>query len=143
MLASAGAASTDALSFCAADLLSDAGWPAAVAGCGHVLHVASPFPIGVPKHEDELIRPARDGALRVLKAARDAGVRRVVDWLVRLVAVFDPSIRQIVPELGRIKNASHDKATRLLGWKPRSNDGSVLATAESLLRLGLIRGSGK
>ena len=56
----------------------DAGWPQAVAGCDFVLHVASPFPAGVPKHEDELIIPARDGALRVLRAARAAGVKRVV-----------------------------------------------------------------
>jgi nucleoside-diphosphate-sugar epimerase len=62
----------------AADLEADAGWPEAVAGCDYVLHVASPFPLGQPKHEDELIVPARDGALRVLRAARDAGVRRVV-----------------------------------------------------------------
>ena len=56
----------------------DAGWPEAVAGCDYVLHVASPFPADLPKHEDELIVPAREGALRVLRAARDAGVRRVV-----------------------------------------------------------------
>jgi nucleoside-diphosphate-sugar epimerase len=62
----------------AADLTHDAGWGAAVDGCTYVLHVASPFPLGQPKHEDELIVPARDGALRVLRAARDAGVRRVV-----------------------------------------------------------------
>jgi nucleoside-diphosphate-sugar epimerase len=62
----------------AADLTADAGWAEAVAGCDAVLHVASPFPLGQPKHEDELIVPARDGALRVLRAARDAGVRRVV-----------------------------------------------------------------
>src|SRR3954466_354092 len=62
----------------AADLTADAGWAEAVAGCASVLHVASPFPLGQPKHEDELIVPARDGSLRVLKAARDAGVKRVV-----------------------------------------------------------------
>src|SRR3954471_12438490 len=62
----------------AADLTADAGWADAVAGCEYVLHVASPFPLAQPKHEDELIVPARDGALRVLRAAREAGVRRVV-----------------------------------------------------------------
>lgn len=66
------------LSFAVADLLSDAGWAEAVACCAFVLHVASPFPQGVPKHEDDLIIPARDGTLRVLAAARDAGVKRVV-----------------------------------------------------------------
>ena len=47
-------------------------------GCDYVQHVASPLPYEAPAHEDDLIRPARDGTLRVLKAARDAGVKRVV-----------------------------------------------------------------
>ena len=58
--------------------MSDTGWAKAVAGCDFVLHVASPFPPNIPNHEDELIIPAREGALRVLRAARDAGVKRVV-----------------------------------------------------------------
>ena len=78
MLKAGGVEPGDRLSFAMADLTSDAGWPQAVAGCGYVLHVASPFPPGVPKHEDDLIIPAREGALRVLRAARDAGVKRVV-----------------------------------------------------------------
>jgi len=78
MLKAGGVEPGDRLSFAMADLTSDAGWPQAVAGCDYVLHVASPFPPGVPKHEDDLIIPAREGALRVLRAARDAGVKRVV-----------------------------------------------------------------
>ena len=78
LLKQGGADAGDRLSFYAADLESDAGWREAVAGCDYVLHVASPFPAAVPKHEDELIVPAREGALRVLRAARDAGVKRVV-----------------------------------------------------------------
>jgi dihydroflavonol-4-reductase len=78
VLASAGIASDAPLSFVVADLTSDDGWNAAVEGCTYVLHVASPFPLDVPKHEDDLIIPARDGALRVLRASRDAGVDRVV-----------------------------------------------------------------
>jgi len=66
------------LSVFVADLGSDAGWGEAVRGCEYVQHVASPLPAKAPKHEDEVIIPARDGALRVLRAARDAGVRRVV-----------------------------------------------------------------
>jgi nucleoside-diphosphate-sugar epimerase len=62
----------------AADLMSDAGWPEAVAGCRYVLHVASPFPPEQPQDPQELIVPARDGALRVLRAALAAGVERVV-----------------------------------------------------------------
>ncbi len=70
--------SGNALSFVAADLESDDGWQQAVGGCRYVLHVASPLPAGNPRSDDELVRPARDGALRVLRAARDAGVKRVV-----------------------------------------------------------------
>lgn len=299
MLKQGGAGETgNRLTFVAADLQADAGWPQASAGCDHVLHVASPFPVGVPRHEDELIVPARDGALRVLRAARDAGVRRVVltssyaaigyghppqaapfdetswtdataaglsayvrsktlaeraawdfmareggdlelavvnpvavfgpvlgpdyaasivlvqrllagtvpgcprlqfglvdvrdvaqlhvramtdpaargerflaaagdflsvreiaqvlkrrlgararrvptwqlpDWLVRLAAIADPTVRQVLPELGKVKNATNAKARRLLGWTPRSNEDAIVATAESLLALGLVK----
>lgn len=66
------------LSFVEADLTSDHNWDEAVKDCDYVLHVASPFPAQDPKDENELIIPARDGALRVLKASRDAGVKRVV-----------------------------------------------------------------
>jgi dihydroflavonol-4-reductase len=290
-----GAESADALSFVTADLMADAGWKDAVSGCDFVLHVASPFPLGPPKHEDDLIVPAREGALRVLAAARDVEVRRVVmtssfaaigygvaprdvpfteedwsnpdgdgvsayaksktlaeraawdfiagersglelavvnpvgvfgpvlgpdfstsiqlvkrlldgampglprvafgivdvrdvadlhvramtapaaagerflavagefmtvpeiaavlrermgadakkvptrvlpDWLVRLVSRFDSSVKQIVPELGKVKQASNAKAKRVLGWAPRSNEEAIVATAESLVRLG-------
>ncbi|MET0559749.1 MAG: aldehyde reductase [Solirubrobacterales bacterium] len=61
-----------------ADLLADEGWAGAVAGCDYVLHVASPFPPAQPQDPDELIVPARDGTLRVLRAALNAGVERVV-----------------------------------------------------------------
>lgn len=66
------------LSFFRADLDGDEGWSAAAHGCDCVIHVASPIPAAAPRTEDELIRPAREGTLRVLRAARDAGVRRVV-----------------------------------------------------------------
>lgn len=77
-LAHAGAKNLDRLSFVAADLNQDDGWADAVAGCDYVQHVASPFPLGQPKDENDLIRPAVDGTVRVLRAARDAGVKRVV-----------------------------------------------------------------
>jgi len=77
-LSAAGVDVAQRLSFATADLAADAGWPGAVQGCQYVLHVASPLPAGIPKHDDELIVPARDGTLRVLRAARDAGVQRVV-----------------------------------------------------------------
>jgi nucleoside-diphosphate-sugar epimerase len=294
------ASNRDQLRFFAADLENDAGWAEAVAGCEYVLHVASPFPSTIPKHEDELIVPAREGALRVLRAARDAGVKRVVltssfaaigygqepqsepfnetnwtdangegisayiksktlaeraawdfiaregrtlelavvnpvavfgpvlsadyatsiivvkrmldgsvpgvpqiyfgavdvrdvvdlhlramthpaakgerflavagdfisvvdianilrnrlgpaakkvptrllpDFLVRLVGLLDAEVRQVVPELGKRKNATSEKAQRMLGWTPRSSEEAIVATAESLQRLGLVKTS--
>jgi dihydroflavonol-4-reductase len=68
----------DRLSFFVANLDGDDGWAQAVAGCDYVLHVASPFPTAQPKDPDELIVPAREGTLRVLRAGLDAGVDRVV-----------------------------------------------------------------
>lgn len=302
MLAEGGADPGDRLSFCVADLERDEGWPEAVSGCDYVLHVASPFPPAAPTHEDELIVPARDGALRVLRAARAAGVKRVVltssfaavgyghgprttpfdetswtdpdgdgvrayvksktlaeraawdfvtdeggemelsvvnpvgvlgpvlapdystsillvqrlmagsmpgcpklyfgivdvrdvadlhlramtdpaangerfiaisgdamsmadvakvlkqrlgqaarrvptrqlpNWLVRLASLRDPAVRQFVPELGKRRNATNAKARRLLGWEPRSREDAIVATAESLARLGLAEGNGR
>ncbi|KAJ1555728.1 hypothetical protein HK405_013992 [Cladochytrium tenue] len=80
MLREAGLANPDtaALSFFIADLDNDEGWVDAVTGCDYVLHVASPFPFQAPADEDEIIRPAREGTLRILRAARDAKVKRVV-----------------------------------------------------------------
>ncbi|MGQ0532834.1 MAG: SDR family oxidoreductase [Caulobacteraceae bacterium] len=300
MVREGGVEAGDNLTFAAADLTKDEGWPEAVAGCAYVLHVASPFPPALPQHEDELIIPARDGALRVLKAARDAGVTRVVltssfaaigygqkpknrpfneedwtnpngddvrayvksktiaeraawdfianqgralelsvvnpvgvfgpvlgpdystsillvqrlmdgampglprlyfgavdvrdvawmhiecmtnpaaksqrflavagdflsiadiarilkrnlgpaakrvptfqipDFVVRLAAKRDPAVAQIIPELGKRKNGVNEKARRLLNWKPRPNEECIVATAESLIRLGLLKDS--
>jgi dihydroflavonol-4-reductase len=66
------------LGFYAADLIKDAGWAEAIGGCDYVLHVASPFPPAQPKDPDELIVPARDGTLRVLRESLAAGVKRIV-----------------------------------------------------------------
>lgn len=68
----------DTLRFFIADLTADAGWAEAMAGCSHVAHVASPFSTSAPKHEDDLIVPAREGVLRALRFARAAGVTRFV-----------------------------------------------------------------
>jgi dihydroflavonol-4-reductase len=73
-----GDADDSGLELVAADLTADEGWPAAAAGCEEVHHVASPIPYVQPKDPDDLIVPAREGVLRVLRAARDAGARRVV-----------------------------------------------------------------
>jgi nucleoside-diphosphate-sugar epimerase len=77
-LETAGMQCGDALSCVVADLESDDGWADAVAGCERVLHVASPFPTGAPKNADDLVVPARNGTLRVLRAARNGGVQRLV-----------------------------------------------------------------
>jgi dihydroflavonol-4-reductase len=297
MLRQGGADAGDRVTFFAADLESDVGWAQAVAGCDYVLHVASPFPANLPRHEDELIVPAREGALRVLRASRDAGVKRVVltssfaaigygqkpsgvpfnesnwtnptandvmpyvksktlaeraawdfmakeggglelsvinpvavfgpvlgadystsilllhrllsgaipgcpqiwfgvvdvrdvadlhiramtspaakgerflavagdfmsildiakvlkarlgaaaarvptrqlpNWLLRIAALRDPAVKQLIPELGKIKSGTNEKSKRLLGWAPRSNEESIVAAAESLVRLKLI-----
>jgi dihydroflavonol-4-reductase len=73
-----GDADDTGLEVVVADLMADDGWTAAMAGCDEVHHVASPIPVAQPEDPDELIVPAREGALRVLRAARDAGARRVV-----------------------------------------------------------------
>jgi dihydroflavonol-4-reductase len=78
MLREGGTEATDRLSFFTADLKEDAGWKEAVTGCDYVLHVASPLVPSDPNDENEFIVPARDGTLRVLRAARDAKVKRVV-----------------------------------------------------------------
>ena len=75
-----GRAGVDAngVTFVPADLLSDEGWDKAMEGCDYVLHVASPFPLKHPRDPQEVIRPAREGALRMLAAASKSGVKRVV-----------------------------------------------------------------
>ncbi len=68
----------DRLEILSADLEQDAGWDEAMNGIEYVLHVASPFPLFEPKHEDELIVPAVQGTLRVLHAAHKAKIKRVI-----------------------------------------------------------------
>ena len=298
MLREGGASSPERLAFFTADLTADEGWQAAVTGCDYVLHVASPLSTSVPKDENEMIVPARDGTLRVLRAARDAGVKRVVitsslgaiayghkprekpfdeadwtnldgmeaqpyinsktlaeraawdfvareggglelsvvnpaaifgpvlgpdfsgsieiikqllngampavpriyfgsvdvrdvadlhlramtapeargerfiavsgetlpildiarvlrrelgpkarrvprlqapDWVVRLAATRIPLLRAVAPMLGKVRRSTGAKARSVLGWQPRSNEEAILSTAESLIRLGLVK----
>ncbi|MBI1359002.1 MAG: NAD-dependent epimerase/dehydratase family protein [Alphaproteobacteria bacterium] len=77
-LKAGGAEPGDQLGFVVADLGSDAGWAEAAAGCAYAFHGASPTPSGNQATEDDWVRPAVDGNLRLLRAARDAGLRRVV-----------------------------------------------------------------
>ena len=66
------------LEFCKLDLLEDDGWEDAMWDCDYLMHVASPFVIEDPKDENELIKPAKEGTLRALNAAKKAGIKRVV-----------------------------------------------------------------
>ena len=70
--------------------------------------------------------------------AGNVSTRRLPDWTVRIAAMFSPTARNLVPQLGRYRNASNDKARTILGWQPRSNEEAILATADSLFRFGLI-----
>jgi hypothetical protein len=88
--------------------VSDVGRLEAVGGCKYGLHVASPFPPNIQRAEEELIIPARQGTLRLLRAARDAG---------------------------------RGKGQGLLSWEPQLNEEAIVATAESLLPLGLLQDS--
>mgnify|MGYP003320514603 FL=1 len=66
------------LEICELDLLNDEGWDNAASECEYMLHLASPFIVGEPKSEDELIRPAKEGTMRALKAAKKAGIKKIV-----------------------------------------------------------------
>jgi dihydroflavonol-4-reductase len=72
-------------------------------------------------------------------AGRRVPTREMPDWIVRLLAHFVSDMKMIAPEVGKQKHISNEKARRVLGWKPRSNEEAILATAESLKRLALIK----
>ncbi|NYF21794.1 nucleoside-diphosphate-sugar epimerase [Xanthomonas sp. JAI131] len=76
---------------------------------------------------------------RMGAAARKVNTRVIPNWVVRLGALKDPAMRGSVPLLGRNMNATSEKARRLLGWTPRSREDAIVATAESLIRLGLVQ----
>ena len=78
---------------------------------------------------------------RLGDAASRVPTRVLPDWLVRIVGLFDGQAAQIVTELGKARNATGAKAMRLLGWAPRSREEAIVATAESLIRLGLLKKS--
>jgi dihydroflavonol-4-reductase len=85
---------------------------------------------------------------KVLKGRMGASAKRVPtrqlpNWLVRIAAMRDPAVKQILPELGKMKNATNEKAKSMLGWTPCSNEEAIVATAESLVRLGLLKDSPK
>ncbi|WBY08926.1 hypothetical protein PIB19_05880 [Sphingomonas sp. 7/4-4] len=75
---------------------------------------------------------------RMGAAAAKVPKRQLPDWLIRLLAIFNPLAREAVPRLGIKANASNEKARRVLGWTPRSNEEAIVASGESLIALGLI-----
>jgi nucleoside-diphosphate-sugar epimerase len=76
---------------------------------------------------------------RMGPAGAKVPARQLPNWLVRLAALRDPALTQLVPELGKPKNGTNAKARGLLGWKPRSSEDAIVASAESLMRLGLLK----
>jgi len=74
-------------------------------------------------------------------AANKVSTRVLPNWLVRLAALRNPTMRALVPMLGVNMNATSEKARRLLGWAPRPREEAIVATAESLIRLGLLTSS--
>jgi nucleoside-diphosphate-sugar epimerase len=85
---------------------------------------------------------------RILKRKMGVAAKRVPtlelpDFLVRMAAKGDPAVQQILPELGKRKDGTNAKARRVLGWTPRSNEECIVATAESMVRLGLLKDSPK
>jgi nucleoside-diphosphate-sugar epimerase len=73
--------------------------------------------------------------------AKGVSTRELPNWLMRGAAIFSPLVRQIAPELGKVKNASNEKAKRVLGWTPRPNEEAIAATGASLMELKLLPGS--
>ncbi|MEO8114300.1 MAG: NAD-dependent epimerase/dehydratase family protein [Phenylobacterium sp.] len=138
------------LSFHAANLMEDAGWDAAVAGCDYVLHVASPLGVAEPKDPDELITPAREGAKRAVGAAIKAGVKRVVltssvaatskgvggsDWVSDETVWTDLSDRG-VSAYARSKTLAEQAAWELV---KTSGGTTTLATVNPALVLGPVQ----
>ncbi len=147
------AAKASEIEFVEADLNSDAGWGEAVVGAKYVLHVASPVPVTDPKNDEELIRPARDGTLRVLKAARDAGVKRVVMTSSISAIIFGRGVREKpfteedwTDETNRRDTSPYDRAKTIAeraawAWLAAEGGGLELVTVNPGLVLGPVLGS--
>jgi dihydroflavonol-4-reductase len=142
-----------AIEFVAADLNADAGWADAVAGADYVLHVASPVPAVDPKSDDELVRPAHDGTLRVLKTARDAGVKGVVMTSSISAIMFGRGVREKpfteadwTDETNRNDTSPYDRSKTIAeraawAWHKADGGGLELVTVNPGLVLGPVLGS--
>ena len=146
-------ANASTIEFKAADLNSDVGWADAIAGADYVLHVASPVPTVDPKSDDELVRPARDGTLRVLEAARDAGVKRVVMTSSISAIMFGRGVREKpfteadwTDETNRADTSPYDRAKTIAeraawAWHKAEGGELELVTVNPGLVLGPVLGS--
>ncbi|ABD53446.1 NAD-dependent epimerase/dehydratase family protein [Jannaschia sp. CCS1] len=101
--------SLEHLTFATLDLTRDEGWTDAMAGCDTLMHTASPFPLSSPKDENDLIRPAVDGTLRALNAAKDAGVTRVI--LTSSVVAIEANDRPNPQTPANWTDVNHPRAT--------------------------------
>jgi dihydroflavonol-4-reductase len=136
-----------------ADLNSDAGWATAAVGAQYALHVASPVPVTDPKNDDELVRPARDGTLRVLKAARDAGVQRVVMTSSISAIIYGRGAREKpfteedwTDETNRRDTSPYDRAKTIAeraawAWLAAEGGGLELVAVDPGLVLGPVLGA--
>lgn len=131
MVREGGADAGEGLSFLAADLGADAGWVDAVAGCEFVLHPASPTPAIRARTDDDFIVPARDGVLRVLRASRDAGVKRVV-----LTSAFGAIVYGRAPERGPYLEADWSETGPSVPLYQRSKTLSERAAWDFIAREG-------
>jgi dihydroflavonol-4-reductase len=95
--------------------------------------------LAISGHSLWMIDVARILRARLGEAARKVPTREVPNFVIRLAALRDPAMRMVVPMLGRKMDATAEKAQRLLGWKPRPVEDAVVATAQSLIRLGLVK----
>jgi dihydroflavonol-4-reductase len=141
------------IQFAEADLNSDAGWDKAAIGAQYVLHVASPVPVTDPKNDDELVRPARDGTLRVLKNARDAGIKRVVMTSSISAIICGGGVREKpfteedwADETNRRDTSPYDRAKTIAeraawAWLAAEGGGLELVTINPGLVLGPVLGS--
>jgi dihydroflavonol-4-reductase len=105
-----GNPSEDAFKLFGAELMSDTGWAEASAGCTHVAHVASPIPAQAPKHEDDLIVPAREGTLRALRFAKAAGVKRFVQTSSTAAVIYGVDRGEYTFDESRWTNIDHPDA---------------------------------
>jgi len=110
----------------------------------HLRAMTSPAAIGqrflaISGHSLWMIDLARILRRRLGKRARRVPTRELPNWILRLAALRDPNVRMMAAQVGKIMDASGAKAERLLQWRPRSVEDSLVDTAESLIRFGLVK----